>query len=332
MVHRSDLISLDPSALSIAEIRERLFRCSGPLPGRLLSALKKDRREGVRRIYRQAKRRQEKEGRERRRSKEMQRREQGLWNSGVQRVAGVDEVGIGPLAGPVVAASVVFAPHTMIPGVDDSKRVRPQERERLARTIRREAVGVGVGVVQVEEIEQLNVYNAGVLAMRRAVEGLPVAPEHLLLDARRIPEVSIPQSSFIKGDRLSFSIAAASIIAKTYRDQLMVELDQIYPRYGFAQHKGYSTGEHMKAIEQYGPCPVHRKSFAFIQELCGEYSDLFYQLRKRLVEADTPAEICAFQGELHDLRPDLTSAERRKIALLLGRRRERLQPTLFRLK
>ncbi len=329
MAHSSDLVSLDPSTLSIAEIRERLSGCAGPLSARLLLALKRDRREGVRRIYRRARKRQEKRAGEGRRSKEMRRQEQRLWGSGLQRVAGVDEVGIGPLAGPVVAAAVVFAPHATIPGVDDSKRVRPRERRRLARTIRREALGVGIGVVRVEEIEQLNVYNAGILAMRRAVEGLPFAPEHLLLDARKIPKISIPQTSFIKGDRLSLSIAAASIVAKTYRDQLMVELDKIYPRYGFSRHKGYSTAEHVKAIKQYGPCPVHRKSFAFIQELCGEYSALFYRLRARLVEAKTSAEICAFQGELRDLRAGLTSAERRKVALLLGRRRARLQPTLF---
>jgi ribonuclease HII len=262
----------------------------------------------------------------------MLRLERKLWSSGVHRIAGVDEVGIGPLAGPVVAAAVVFEPNAMIPGVDDSKRVKPEVRERLAQRIREDALGVGIGVVQVEEIGRLNVYHAGILAMRRAVEQLPMAPEHLLLDAREIPAISIPQSSFTKGDRLSFSIAAASIIAKTYRDGLMVELDRIYPRYGFAQHKGYCTPAHMRAIERYGPSVVHRKSFAFIQELCGEYSGLFYQLQKKLLGALTPEAARAFEETFKAARPQLSPGERRKIGLLLARRKARLQSTLFRLK
>ena len=325
-MQNTSLMSLHPAALSITEIRERFLGRDGPLPARLLVELERDQREGVRQIYRRLKRRQEKEVQERRRIETMLKLERKLWNSGIQRIAGVDEVGIGPLAGPVVAASVVFEPHPTIPGVDDSKRVKPEVRARLARRIRGDALGVGIGVVQVEEIEQLNVYNAGLLAMRRAVEQLPVAPEHLLLDAREIPEVLIPQSSFIKGDRLSFSIAAASIIAKTYRDRLMVELDQIYPRYGFAQHKGYGTPAHMRALEQYGPSVVHRKSFSFIQELCGEYSGLFYQLRKKLLGALTASAVSAFEDEFSPLRPQLNPGERRKIALLLARHKGRLQP------
>ena len=330
-MHNTNLMSLDPSTLSIAEIRERFLCWNGPPPTHLLDKLQADRRKGVRQIYRHLKKQQKREEQERRRGESMLRMERKLWGSGIRHIAGVDEVGIGPLAGPVVAASVVFAPRTIIPGVDDSKRVSPRARERLTRRIRDDALGVGIGVVQVDEIEQLNVYNAGILAMRRAVEGLPFTPEHLFLDARKIPKISIPQSSFTNGDRLSFSIAAASIMAKTYRDRLMVELDRIDPRYGFAQHKGYCTFAHMKAIRQYGPSVVHRKSFACIQEICGEYSSLFYGLKKKLSAAVTPKEVRAIRNEFGAVRYKLRPSERRKMGLLV-RRRERLQPSLFKLK
>ncbi len=319
---------LDPSALSIAEIREHLLGHSGSPSTRLLGKLQRDPRKGVQRIYRRLKKRQKEEGLERRRGAVMLRLERNLWNSGIRHIAGVDEVGVGPLAGPVVAASVMFPPQAMVPGVDDSKRVSPETRERLALKIRGQALGVGIGVAEVEEIERLNVYHASLLAMRRAVARLPITPEHLLVDARKIPEVSIPQSSFKKGDRLSFSIAAASIIAKTYRDQLMVEMDKSYPRYGFAQHKGYCTPAHMEAIRRFGPSDVHRKSFAFIQELCGRHSSLFYQLKKELLAAVTAAELRAFEEEFGARRAELGPDERRKIALLLTRRSVRFAPTL----
>lgn len=331
-MHHTDLMSLNPSMLSISDLRERILCCGSPVPVGLLGKLQRDQREGVRKIYRRLQKQEAQKKQERRRSKSMLQLEQKLWSSGIARIAGVDEVGIGPLAGPVVAAAVVFSPGAMLPGVDDSKRVKPAARERLARRIQSEALGVGIGVVQVEEIEQLNVYNAGILAMRRAVERLPLDPEHLLLDARKIPEISIPQSSFIKGDQLSLSIAAASIIAKTYRDRLMVELGRVDPRYGFAQHKGYCTPAHMRAIEQYGPSDLHRKSFAFIQELCGEFSSLFYGLRKKLSAALTAQEIRTFQNEFGNLRSRLSPSERRKIALLLTRRRAHLQAGLVKLK
>jgi ribonuclease HII len=226
----------------------------------------------------------------------------------------------------------MFAPQTIIPGVDDSKQVSPESRERLARRIRGEALGVGIGVVAVEEIEQLNVYHAGLLAMRRAVERLPITPEHLFVDARKIPGVSIPQSSFTKGDRLSFSIAAASIIAKTCRDRLMVDLDLVYPQYGFAQHKGYCTPAHVEALKRYGPSGIHRKFLAFVQELCGEYSGLFYGLKSKVLAATTAAVLRALQEEFGGLRAELGAGERRKLSQLLTRRRAQIQPTAFGLK
>ena len=199
--------------------------------------------------------------------------ERRLWNAGLGRVAGVDEVGMGPLAGPVVAAAVVLPrptselaseagiPATFPAGVRDSKTLTRKARERLEPEIRAVAAGVGIGVVGVGAIDRINIYQAGLKAMRLAVARLPTPPEHVLLDGRRLSDCAYPQTSFPKGDRDVYSIAAASIIAKTYRDRLMVELDRRYPEYGFARHKGYATVAHREALRRFGPCPAHRRSF-----------------------------------------------------------------------
>jgi len=207
---------------------------------------------------------------ERRRLGRMLRLERALWRSGLTEVAGVDEAGVGPLAGPVVAAAVVFEPGTEIPGVDDSKRLSPRRREALAEIIRARAAGVGVGIGSIEDIARLNIYHAALQAMKRAVEALPRPPQRLLVDARTIPGLAMPQDPYVKGDGLSFSIAAASIVAKTYRDRLMTELDRAYPGYGFAAHKGYDTPAHRAALARLGPCPEHRMSYRTVRDLCGE--------------------------------------------------------------
>lgn len=196
--------------------------------------------------------------------------ERQLWGSGLRVVAGVDEVGMGPLAGPVVAAAAVLPPvlgaRPELPdafpaGVRDSKTLTPKVRERLEAALRAIAVGIGIGLVEVDEIDRINIYQAGLKAMRLAVERLPVRPEHVLLDARRLPDCPVPQASFPKGDRDVYSIAAASILAKTCRDRLMIDLDRRYPEYGFARHKGYATAAHRAALRRIGPCPAHRQSF-----------------------------------------------------------------------
>ncbi|MBI4519016.1 MAG: ribonuclease HII [Deltaproteobacteria bacterium] len=195
------------------------------------------------------------------------RPERELWRLGYRLVAGVDEVGVGPLAGPVVAAAVVFPPEVSIPGVDDSKKLTPAARERLAEAIRAQALSIGVGVVGVADIDRLNIYHAALEAMRRAVLELTLVPAHLLVDARHVPGLDIPQLALVKGDARSFSIAAASIVAKVARDRMMVALDEQYPVYGFASHMGYGTRTHREAIVRYGPCPAHRRSFAPVSQL-----------------------------------------------------------------
>jgi len=196
----------------------------------------------------------------------MLRLERGFWRRGLVHLAGVDEAGVGSLAGPLVAAAVILPVDVSVRGIDDSKRLTRKRRERMAEEIRECAVALEVGVVSVKDVDRLNVYRASLEAMRRAVVGLPVQPEQLLVDARHIPELDISQMSIIKGDSQSYSIAAASIIAKVTRDEMMRELDQKYPEYGFAKHMGYGTKAHLEALKQHGPSPVHRRSFAIVRQ------------------------------------------------------------------
>jgi ribonuclease HII len=311
---------MELNKLSLEEIREQLLRGNQPVTAHFLNKLGRDPRQGARKIYELLKKRYEKERTDRVRVLNMLNFERVLWKSGIQSIAGIDEVGIGPLAGPVVAAAVVFPPGTELAGIDDSKRLDIDQRVKMEAVIRRTATAIGVGLAEVGEIDRLNIYHAALLAMRRAVEALPVKPDHLLIDARIIPDVSIPQNAFFKGDGINFSIAAASIIAKTYRDRLMQDLEKKYPGYGFAQHKGYGTAEHQNSIRQLGPCPVHRMSFPFIRELCGGFSELFYELKQKLEVVDSAAGLRNFETRLKDCSPEMDEREQRKMRLMLSRR------------
>jgi ribonuclease HII len=190
--------------------------------------------------------------------------ESAAWRRGVTRLAGVDEAGRGPLAGPVVAAAVVLAPGARIAGVDDSKRVEPEERQRLFEIIRGSARGVGVGVVDHITIDRINILEATRLAMGQALAALRVEPELVITDFVAVPGLRCPQRNLVEGDRRSASVAAASIIAKVTRDRIMEAADRDFPVYGFGRHKGYATPEHRDALERHGPCPLHRRSFAGI--------------------------------------------------------------------
>ena len=308
------------SKLSIDEIRERYARADEPVSAQTLSKLKRDPRQGVRLIYAALKKRFERDSAERTRLDAMLNFERVLWRAGIQHIAGVDEVGMGPLAGPVIAAAVVFPPHTELEGIDDSKKLDVEQRADAERRIRAAASGIGIGRAEVAEIDTVNIYHAGLLAMRRAVEALPVRPQHVLVDARSIPGVDAPQNCFNKGDGLDFSIAAASIVAKVHRDRLMDELAQEHPDYGFERHKGYCTPEHQDAIRRLGPCAIHRQSFTFLRELRGEYSELFYDLKRRLDCAAVHAELQVLDAELAACRGALSDSEQRKLRLVLSRR------------
>lgn len=175
---------------------------------------------------------------------------------------GIDEAGRGPLAGPVYAAAVILDPANPIRGLRDSKLLNPEQRERLARQIRERALAWSVAWADVAEIDTLNILQATLLAMRRAVEGLTLLPVEAIVDGNQCPRLACPVHAIVKGDRYVASISAASILAKTARDALLIELHQLYPRYGFAQNKGYGTAEHIAALQAHGPCAIHRMTFA----------------------------------------------------------------------
>ncbi len=257
------------TALTLAEIKRRYVIDGRRLDATTEALLRADARPGAKAILDAIARRRFGNRSEGQRLRNLLRYEGELWERGVLHVAGVDEAGMSPLAGPVSAAAVVFAPGSRIPGVDDSKKLDADTRERLAAEIKTTAVAWCVGFAEVDEIDSINIYWAGQLAMRRAVEGLARAPEHVLTDARRIKDVHIPQRPIIKGDCKSLTIAAASILAKTARDALMHRLDAQYPGYGFARHKGYPVREHLIALKQLGASPIHRRSFAPVRTVLG---------------------------------------------------------------
>ncbi|MEF2920745.1 MAG: ribonuclease HII [Acutalibacteraceae bacterium] len=187
--------------------------------------------------------------------------ENQLTEKGFNHICGVDEAGRGPLAGPVCAAAVILQPNDIIEGVNDSKKLTEKKRELLFEVIKERAVSWSIAFAIVEEIEELNILNATMLAMKRAVEGLNIPADYAIIDGNKTPNLDIPCESIVKGDANSMSIAAASILAKVSRDRLLLDYAQQYPQYGFEKHKGYGTKLHREALKEYGACPVHRMSF-----------------------------------------------------------------------
>lgn len=251
--------------LSVAELRARYVEGGRRLPRELELALRADPRPSARALVDHLDKRRRANRAEGQRLRHMLRYERELWARNITLVAGVDEAGMSPLAGPVSASAVILKVGWKAPHVNDSKQLDAKARERLARLIRSEARAHAVAFAEPEEIDRLNIYWAGLLAMRRAVQALGVDAEHLLIDGRRLSELPAPQTRIVRGDALSLSIAAASILAKTERDALMRDYDRTYPEYGFAQHKGYPVKQHLLALERHGPCPIHRRSFAPVQ-------------------------------------------------------------------
>ena len=188
--------------------------------------------------------------------------EKEFFDRGIKYIAGIDEAGRGPLAGPVVVASVIMPEDSMIEGVNDSKKISENKREKLYESIIEEAISYSVGIVYQEEIDEINILQATKKALTMSVKNLEIKPNIILVDALTgIDTLGIPYTSIIKGDAKCYSIASASIIAKVTRDRIMREWDKVYPEYGFAAHKGYGTAKHIAAIKEYGPCPIHRKTF-----------------------------------------------------------------------
>ena len=187
--------------------------------------------------------------------------EKNLWENGIKLIAGIDEAGRGPIAGPVVSSAVIFEKGEYIDGVNDSKKLTPLKREKLYEIIIKKALCYGIGIISEKDIDKMNILNAALLSMKKAVENLIIKPEFLLIDGNKIPDIPYSSEAIIKGDSLSFSIASASIIAKVTRDRLMLDYHDIYPIYSFSKNKGYATREHITAVKKEGLCPIHRKTF-----------------------------------------------------------------------
>jgi ribonuclease HII len=304
--------------LSLKEIQDK-YAAGSSVSAAILRKLQRDPRTGARRLYRILAKRYQEQKKERNRLDAMLHFERVLWKAGIERIAGVDEVGMGPLAGPVVAAAVVFPAGMEIEGVDDSKALDEETRNVLDQEIRTNASAFAIGIVDVEEIDRINIYHAGIRAMQLALSNLPVPPQHVLVDSRTIPGLSQPQNSFDKGDGINFSIASASIVAKVYRDRLMTELDSKYPGYGFASHKGYATPEHQRAIRELGPCPIHRRSFDYIRELCGQYCDLYYTLKEQGYACSSRKELSAWEVSVKQAVDKLSLNENKKLHLMASR-------------
>jgi ribonuclease HII len=253
----------------VSRLKARFLDGDEPAPSGLIEALEADSRRGARELAARLRGRERATRAEGQRLRRLLQFESELWAQGFNLIAGVDEAGVAPLAGPVVAGAVVLARGYKLRELDDSKKLDEATRDRLAEKIKTDAVAWAVGVAEVEEIEVLNIYHAGLLAMRRAVEGLNPAPDFMLVDARRIPDCAAPQRGLVHGDALSASIAAASIIAKTTRDAMMVELDAQYPGYGLAGHKGYPTPRHVEALRRLGASPIHRRGYRPVREVLG---------------------------------------------------------------
>ena len=195
--------------------------------------------------------------------------ERKIINQGYCCIAGVDEAGRGPLAGPVVAGAVIMPMENNIEGIADSKSISEKKREILYKKICKEAISYGIGIVDADVIDKINILAATYLAMKRCIESLSIKPDFILVDGRStIPDIHIKQHAEIKGDKHCYCIAAASIIAKVFRDKIMYKMHDMYGKYNFAKHKGYGTKEHLNALKEYGPCPFHRRTFKGVKELC----------------------------------------------------------------
>lgn len=249
---------------TISQIKEILSSIHS-MEDLIFQQLSLDMRKGVQTALKSCQKRIEKEQNRAEHFIEMQYYEKLAYQEGASFIAGVDEVGRGPLAGPVVAAAVILPKNIEDLGFDDSKKLSASKREEIYRLIQEKAIAIGIGIVDSDIIDQVNIYQASRLAMQQAVSELKIQPDYLLIDAMKI-DVNTPQIGIIKGDAKSISIAAASIVAKQVRDQMMQEFDELYPGYDFSNNAGYGTPKHLEGLHTKGICPIHRKTFAPIKD------------------------------------------------------------------
>ena len=251
---------------TIKEIKEQLASIQR-LDDPLLTELEQDSRSGVIQAIAKRKREIQKRLDEDERLEGMLAYEKECYARGMELIAGVDEVGRGPLAGPVVAAAVILPKACKIPGLNDSKKIPKSKHKEIYEAVLQNAIAIGIGIKDNQVIDQVNIYEATKLAMMEAIGQLEPQPQHLLIDAMRL-DLPIPQTSIIKGDANSLSIAAASIVAKVTRDQMMEEFDKEYPGYDFAQNAGYGTAKHLAGLDKLGVTPIHRRSFEPVKSMC----------------------------------------------------------------
>ena len=249
---------------TISQIKEILSSIHS-IEDPMFQQLSLDKRKGVQTALKSCQKRIEKEQKRSEHFIEMQYYERLAYQEGASFIAGVDEVGRGPLAGPVVAAAVILPKNIEDLGFDDSKKLSASKREEIYRLIQEKAIAIGIGIVDADIIDKVNIYQASRLAMQQAVSELKIQPDYLLIDAMKI-DVNTPQIGIIKGDAKSISIAAASIVAKQVRDQMMREFDELYPGYDFSNNAGYGTPKHLEGLNKKGICPIHRKTFAPIKD------------------------------------------------------------------
>lgn len=248
-------------AKSITEIKKEFETLTLVDQQALVVVYQTDMRKGVQTFLNQVEKRYKKHLIELERMKMMTEFEEHLISKGITNIVGIDEVGRGPLAGPVVACAVRLNDYTLYDGINDSKKVSLANRERLFEVIQETAADVAFGMATHEEIDEINILNATKLAMKRAIENLKEKPEHILIDAVKLDDIHVEQTSIIKGDEKSMTIAAASIMAKVTRDQMMKDLAETYPEYDFANNKGYGTASHYKGLNEVGISPIHRRTF-----------------------------------------------------------------------
>ena len=251
---------------TIKEVKERLAMID-ELDHPFFEELILDGRAGVQAVISKRKRELQKQVDEDLRLEKMLAYEKELYTQGIQLIAGVDEVGRGPLAGPVVAAAVILPENCKIPGLNDSKKIPKSKHKEIYEAVLQNAVAIGIGIKDNQVIDQVNIYEATKLAMMESIGQLEPQPQHLLIDAMKL-DLPIPQTSIIKGDANSLSIAAASIVAKVTRDQMMEEFDREYPGYDFAQNAGYGTAKHLAGLDKLGVTPIHRRSFEPVKSMC----------------------------------------------------------------
>lgn len=279
----------------IPELKTIFLDRGRAVPKGLLEALEADTRQGAKQLAKKIRERYRANRSEGQRLHSLLRFEIELWEQGYDLIAGVDEAGMAPLAGPVVAGAVILPKNYKLRGLNDSKQILDEsKREELAGQIKADALCWAVGFAEVDEIDRINIYHAGLLAMQRAFQGLSCVPDFVLVDARRIPNCPRPQRGIIRGDALSASIAASSIIAKTTRDAHMLELDRVYEGYGFASHKGYPTPEHCRALRELGALPIHRRSFARVRQALGldpVQTELFAESESQAAEEQAAAPV-----------------------------------------